>query len=77
MGAWDLAEEARFLPSAIPTPLDAPGAVLHVITGTGRGSAGKPVLRPLVKRMLKEAGPGLVRDWALTPDDGGYKIKLG
>jgi hypothetical protein len=53
-----------------------PGSVLHVITGRGRGSTGKPVLRPLVKRVLKGAGPGVVRDWALTHDEGGYKIRL-
>jgi DNA-nicking Smr family endonuclease len=54
----------------------APGAVLHVITGKGRGSKGAPVLKPLVRRLLKELAPATVRDWARTDDDGGYKIKL-
>lgn len=54
----------------------SPGAVLHVITGKGRGSQGAPVLKPLVRRLLKELAPATVRDWARTDDDGGYKLKL-
>ena len=31
------------------------GAVLHVITGKGRGSAGRPALRPAVRGLLRGA----------------------
>ena len=54
----------------------APGAVLHVITGRGRGSKGAPILKPLVRRLLKELAPATVKDWARTDDDGGYRLKL-
>ncbi len=55
----------------------APGSVLHVITGKGRGSAHGPVLRPAVAAELK--GPAcapLVADWARDADDGGFKVRL-
>jgi len=54
----------------------SPGAVVHVITGKGRGSRTTPVLKPLVKRLLKELRPSTVLDWALSDDEGGYRIKL-
>jgi DNA-nicking Smr family endonuclease len=52
------------------------GAVLHVITGKGRGSAGRPALRPAVRRLLREHLRGTVRDWTLDADDGGFLVLL-
>ena len=54
----------------------SPGAVLHVITGRGKGSKGAPILRPLVKRVLKSLPPGTIREFALSHDEGGYRIRL-
>lgn len=54
----------------------SPGAVVHVITGKGRGSRTTPVLKPMVKRLLKELKPKTVQDWALSDDEGGYRIRL-
>jgi DNA-nicking Smr family endonuclease len=53
-----------------------PGDVLHLVTGKGKGSAGKPVLRSLVSGMLKGELRPLVADWALDPGDGGFLVKL-
>ncbi|MDH5197770.1 MAG: Smr/MutS family protein [Gemmatimonadota bacterium] len=53
-----------------------PGAVLHVITGKGRGSAGRPALRPAVRRMLRtELRPALA-DWTMDLDEGGFLLQL-
>jgi DNA-nicking Smr family endonuclease len=54
----------------------SPGAVVHVITGKGRGSRTTPVLKPMVKRLLKELKPKTVQDWTLSDDEGGYRIRL-
>jgi len=54
----------------------SPGAVVHVITGKGRRSKTAPVLKPMVKRLLKELKPKTVQDWALADDEGGYRIRL-
>ena len=54
----------------------SPGAVVHVITGKGRGSRTAPVLKPMVRRLLKALQPKTVRDWTLTADEGGYRIRL-
>jgi DNA-nicking Smr family endonuclease len=54
----------------------SPGAVVHVITGKGRGSKTTPVLKPLVRRLLKESKPRIVADWALSDDEGGYRVRL-
>ena len=55
----------------------APGGVVHVITGKGRGSASGAVLRPLVAAELRgpECAP-LVADWARDANDGGFKVRL-
>jgi DNA-nicking Smr family endonuclease len=52
------------------------GAVLHVITGKGRGSAGRPALRPAVRSLLRGALREAVRDWALDADEGGFLLRL-
>lgn len=54
----------------------APGGIVHVITGRGRGSKGAPIIKPLVRRLIKDLPAGLVREWALTHDEGGYRIRL-
>lgn len=54
----------------------SPGAVVHVITGKGRGSKTAPVLKPMVRRLLKELQPTTLRDWTLSDDEGGYRIRL-
>jgi DNA-nicking Smr family endonuclease len=52
-----------------------PGALLHVITGKGRGSPGRPVLRTRVRTLLR-SGTLPVADWASDLDNGGYLIRL-
>lgn len=52
-----------------------PGALVHVITGRGKGSPGRPVLRTRVKTLLR--GDTLpVAAWALDLDGGGYLLRL-
>ena len=52
------------------------GAILHIITGKGKGSSGGPVLRGLIAGQLKNAPVSLVADWA--PDDagGGFRVRV-
>ena len=50
------------------------GKLVHVITGRGKGSPGRPVLKNLVRSMLKGSLAPLVKDWALDAGDGGYRI---
>ena len=52
------------------------GAVVHIITGKGKGSAGGPVLRGLVAGMLKGALASLVADWAPDDASGGFRVKV-
>lgn len=55
----------------------APGSVLHIITGKGRGSAHGAVLRPAVAGELRgPACAALIADWARDTDDGGFKVRL-
>ncbi|MDH3496327.1 MAG: Smr/MutS family protein [Gemmatimonadota bacterium] len=53
-----------------------PGAVLHVITGRGRGSAGRPALRPAVRRLLVGPLAGEIADWARDLDEGGFLVQV-
>ncbi len=53
-----------------------PGAVVHVITGKGRGSAGRPVLRGAVAALLKGELAPRVADWTRDVDDGGFLVKV-
>jgi DNA-nicking Smr family endonuclease len=52
------------------------GAIVHIITGKGKGSPGGPVLRGVVAGLLKGAPVSLVADWA--PDDaaGGFRVRV-
>jgi DNA-nicking Smr family endonuclease len=52
------------------------GAVVHLITGKGKGSAGGPVLRGLVRGLLQGELRGLVAEWALDDGEGGYRVRL-
>jgi DNA-nicking Smr family endonuclease len=53
-----------------------PGSVVHVITGKGRGSAGRPVLRGAVAGMLRGELAPQVSDWARDIDDGGFLVRV-
>jgi DNA-nicking Smr family endonuclease len=53
-----------------------PGGLVHVITGRGRGSPGRPVLKPLVKRLLKGELARYARATGSDLDEGGYLIRL-
>jgi DNA-nicking Smr family endonuclease len=52
------------------------GSVVRVITGKGRGSPGRPVLRSLVSGMLKGDLAPRVADWALDAGEGGFVVRL-
>jgi DNA-nicking Smr family endonuclease len=52
------------------------GSIVHIVTGKGKGSAGKPVLRSLVSGMLKGELAPMVADWALDSGDGGFKVRI-
>jgi DNA-nicking Smr family endonuclease len=52
-----------------------PGALVHVITGRGRGSPGRPVLKPKVRTLLK-SGSLPVAQWGEDLDGGGYLLRL-
>lgn len=55
----------------------ASGQVVHIITGRGRGSPGRPVLRGAVKRFLAADDVAhFVTDVQLDLDDGGYLVRL-
>jgi DNA-nicking Smr family endonuclease len=54
----------------------APGSVVHVITGRGKGSRTHPVVRPAVRRFLESGGQVLVREWSPDVDSGGYLVRL-
>ena len=53
-----------------------PGQVVHVITGKGRGSAGRPVLPGVVRRVLAGDVARLVADWDKDLDEAGFMIRL-
>jgi DNA-nicking Smr family endonuclease len=52
-----------------------PGALVHVITGRGRGSRGAPVLKTRVRSLLR-AGALPVAAWGDDLDVGGYLVRL-
>jgi DNA-nicking Smr family endonuclease len=54
----------------------APGRVVRIITGKGRGSAGKPVLRGKVAALLRGALRHLVADWSSDSDDAGFVVRI-
>jgi len=53
----------------------SPGALVHIITGRGRGSPGRPVLKPRIQALLK-SGELPVAAWGLDLDGGGFLVRL-
>ena len=52
------------------------GAVVHIITGKGKGSASGPVLRGLVKGLLQGELRAMVSQWGLDDGEGGYSVRV-
>lgn len=52
------------------------GLVVHIITGRGRGSAGRPVLPGVVRRLLTGECAPLVERWEKDVNAGGVVVKL-
>lgn len=52
------------------------GAVVHIITGKGKGSPGGPVLRGLVQTLLQGELRAIVRQWGLDDGEGGYRVRV-
>jgi DNA-nicking Smr family endonuclease len=52
-----------------------PGALLHIITGRGRGSPGRPVLKTRIRTLLRGGVAG-VADWGEDLDGGGFLVRL-
>jgi DNA-nicking Smr family endonuclease len=52
------------------------GGVVKIITGRGRGSAGRPVLRGVVMALLKGPLRTLVAEWAEDDSGGGFKVRV-
>jgi DNA-nicking Smr family endonuclease len=52
------------------------GSVVHIVTGKGRGSAGGPVLKPLVRQMPQGPLSALVADSSEDTGGGGYRVRL-
>ncbi|MFN2570078.1 MAG: Smr/MutS family protein [Gemmatimonadales bacterium] len=53
-----------------------PGAILHIITGKGKGSANGPVLRGVVRTLLQGELRTMVARWNLDESEGGYKVQV-
>lgn len=49
---------------------------MHIITGKGRNSPGRPVLMPLVRGMLRAAPAAQIAQWGPDDDDGGFLVRL-
>ena len=54
----------------------SPSSVVHIITGKGRGSGGRPVLLGVVKRMLSGELAASVLEFDLDLDEGGYLVRV-
>ncbi len=52
------------------------GAVVHIITGRGKGSANGPVLRGLVKSLLQGELRGMVSQCSVDDGEGGYRVRV-
>ena len=68
-------------PSAVRSFIDRwrrrkPGAIVHIITGKGKGSQSGPVLRGLVKSLLQGELRSMVARWDLDEGEGGYKVQV-
>lgn len=54
----------------------AGGGVVHIITGKGKGSPGRPVLKPRVRRLLTEDYQDRVDWFEQDLSGGGFLVKL-
>ena len=54
----------------------SPDGLVHVITGKGRGSPGRPVLKGAVKALLRSGEVPLLA-WGEDLDGGGFLVRLG
>ena len=54
----------------------SPNGLVHLITGKGRGSPGRPVLKGAVKSLLR-SGAVPVLAWGEDLDGGGFLVRLG
>ena len=68
-------------PSAVRTFLETwqqrkSRALVHIITGKGKGSANGPVLRGLVKGLLQGELSAMVAEWGLDDSEGGYRVRV-
>jgi DNA-nicking Smr family endonuclease len=54
----------------------AGGQVVHIITGRGLGSRGRPVLPGAVRNALKGEAARFVQEFDRDLDDAGYLVKL-
>lgn len=52
------------------------GAVVHIITGRGKGSPAGPVLRGVVAGLLKGPLAIFAAEWSLDDADGGFKVRV-
>lgn len=53
----------------------SPGALVHIITGKGRRSAGAPVLKRTIRTLLRTGDLPLAA-WGEDLDGGGYLVRL-
>lgn len=74
-----------FMASEVPLALStffsswrrrAKGALVHVITGKGKGSPGRPVIQPRVRRLLSEEFDDVVASFEPDETGGGFLVKL-
>ncbi len=54
----------------------AKGSVVHIITGKGKGSPGRPVLKPRVRRLLTEEYQDRIEWFEQDDGGGGFLVKL-
>jgi len=54
----------------------ARGQVVHIITGRGRGSRGRPVLPGAVRKALKGEVSRFVEEFDLDLDEAGFLVRL-
>jgi DNA-nicking Smr family endonuclease len=53
-----------------------PGELVHIITGKGNNSPGRPVLKGMVKSMLASGKLSQVARWGPDDAEGGYLVRL-
>ena len=73
--------QASEVPLALETFLTswrrrAKGGVVHIITGKGKGSPGRPVLKPRVRRLLAEDYQDRIDWFEQDVSGGGFLVKL-